>query len=211
MRPFGAAVLLTLAVGAGCRRDQRVDLRPHARTFKPDQYEDVLKHWTRSRLVIRSFDTIIHFHTTYQSAEFVSAQAVLRSKHYRLTRGEHRRELQKRLAQVRAHHEFYFAATTNDPDWNDFDRDNSIWQLRLIDDKGTRVKPLRIKKLRVTQVHRTYFPYTGLFYKAYRVIFPRQVGGKPFITPRSRFFKLLVASPLASAEVSWILRPPKKK
>jgi hypothetical protein len=73
------------------------------------------------------------------------------------------------------------------------------------------VKPLKIKKLRVTQVHRTYFPYTGLFYKAYRVIFPRTAGGKPFITARSRFFKLLVASPLAAADVSWIVKPPAQK
>jgi hypothetical protein len=185
-----------------------VDLTATPRPFKPEEYEGVLKRWTRARQVIRAFDTIINVNVTYLSPEHTGAYAALYGKHYRLTQAEQRRFLAGRLAEVRSRHEFYMAVTTADPDWNDFDQDNSIWRITLWDDHGTRVKPLAIKKLTVTEVHRAYFPYTSVFHKVYHLVFPRQVGGKPFITTQSRYFKLVITSPRGAAELAWFVRRP---
>ena len=205
-------VVVTLGVGlgvgwGGCSRRGLVDMSPKARTFKPDQYDDIRKRWTRNRLVIRTFDSIINATVTYLSPEFVSAYVARYARDYHMTRAERRRLLTARLAEVRGHHEFYVAATTADRAWNDFHRAKSIWRITLEDDRGTRVKPLSIKRLRVNQVHRHYFPYTSVYHRAYLVRFPRTVGGKPFITGKSRFFKLMIASPMGSASLAWFVKP----
>jgi hypothetical protein len=209
-RGVGVALLLVSASiglsGPGCLKEPAVDVSPHERKFKPRQYDDILKRWTRHRRIIKNFDTVVNTHITYLSAEYVSAHAVLYAKHYRLTEAEKRRYLVKRLAEVRGHHEFFMAATTADPRWNDFDRKESIWRITLNDDKGTRVKPLIVKRIKPTEVHRTYFPYVTVFHRTYHVIFPKTVGGKPFITPKSKWFKLVLACPLGSTELAWFIK-----
>lgn len=204
----GLAALLAVcsALGSACTREPAVDLRVPTRTFKAKEYEGMLKRWTRHRRIIKNFDTNLDVHVTYLSPEFVSAHAALYSKHYRLTRAEKQRYLAKRLAEVQANHEFFLGATTADTTWNDFDRKESIWRITLEDDKGTRVKPLTVKAISIKETHRTYFPFLTVFHKAYHVIFPRVVGGRPFITDKSRWFKLIFASPLGDIELAWFVR-----
>lgn len=205
---FGWGLVVTfLGLGwGGCPRKDLVDMSPKAREFKPEQYKEIRKRWTRNRLVIRTFDSVINTTVTYLSPEFVSAYVARYAQDYRMTRAERRRLLAARLAEVRTHHEFYMAATTADRAWNDFHRKKSIWRITLEDDRGTRVKPLSIKKLRVNEVHRHYFPYTSVFHKGYLLKFPRVVGGKPFITPSSKFFKLMITSPMGSARLVWFIK-----
>lgn len=201
------AVIVLGMLWGGCSRRDQVDMSPRARTFKPDQYSEIRKRWTRNRLVIRTFDSVINATVTYLSPEFVSAYVAKYAKDYHMTRAERQRLMAARLAEVRSHHEFYVAATTADRAWNDFHRKKSVWRITLEDDRGTRVKPLSIKRLRVNQVHRHYFPYTSVFHRAYLVRFPRTVGGKPFITGANKFFKLMIASPMGSAHLAWLIKP----
>ncbi len=202
-----ALALSALAVASGaCTREPAVDLRVPTRQYKAKEYPRVLKRWTRHRRIIKNFDTNLSVHVTYLSPEFVTAHAALYAKFYRLSRAERQRYLAKRLAEVRSHHEFFMGVTTADPTWNDFDRRSSIWRITLEDDKGTRVKPLTVKNITIKETHRTYFPYLSVFHRAYHVIFPKQVGGRPFITPQSRWFKLIIASPLGSTELAWFVR-----
>jgi len=205
---FGWGLVATFLgmVWGGCPHKDLVDMSPRVRDFKPEQYKDIRKRWTRNRLVIRTFDSVINTTVTYLSPEFVSAYVARYAEDYRMTRAERQRLLAARLAEVRTHHEFYMAATTADRAWNDFHRKKSIWRITLEDDRGTRVRPLSIKKLRVNQVHRHYFPYTSVFHKGYLLKFPRIVGGKPFITPSSKFFKLMITSPMGSARLVWFIK-----
>jgi hypothetical protein len=201
------AVIVALGVpAAGCSRANLVNMSPGARTFKPEQYEDIRKRWTRNRLVIRTFDSVINATVTYFSSEMVSAYVARYADDYRMTRGSQKRLLAARLAEVHSHHEFYMAVTTANREWNDFHRPKSIWRITLEDDRGTRVKPLSIKRLRVNQVHRHYFPYTSVFHRVYLLKFPRTVGGKPFITGANRFFRLMIASPMGSASLAWFIK-----
>lgn len=202
------AVLAALPVvpGSGCTREKTIDLRVPTRKFKAKEYDHYLKRWTRQRRVIKNFDTNLSVHLTYLSPEFVSAHAALYAKHYRLTRSEKRRYLAKRLAEVQSHHEFFMGATTADTTWNDFDRKESIWRITLEDDQGTRVKPLTVKNILIKETHRVYFPYLSVFHKAYHIVFPNTVGGKPFIHSRSRWFKVIIASPLGDTEFAWFVR-----
>lgn len=197
---------LVLAGLAGCLREPAVDLSVPRRDFKPAEYEAVLKRWTRHRRIIKHFDTNLEVNVTHFSPEMVAAHAAAHAADYRLTRGERQRFVAKRLAEVQERHEFLMAATTADPAWNDFDRKESIWRLTLMDDKGTRVTPLSVTNLTITEVHRVHFPFVTVFHRLYHVLFPRKVGGRPFITPGSRWFKLIIASPLGSTELAWFVQ-----
>lgn len=201
-----AAGVALLGGLSGCPRKPTVDLGLPRRAFKASDYAEVLARWTRHRRVIRHFDTNLDVHATYLSRAFVSAHAARYAKDYHLTPGEKRRYVAKRLAEVSAHHEFFLGITTADSAWNDFDRKESIWRISLEDDQGTRVRPLAVRKITVRETHRTYFPYLSRFHSAYHVIFPVRVGGKPFITGRTRWFKLIIASPLGAAELGWHVR-----
>ncbi len=203
---LGALVAAALLWG-GCPHKDLVDISPGARQLKPEQYKEIRERWTRNRLVIRTFDSVINATVTYLSAELMSAYVARYARDYRMTRAERRRLLAARLAEVTSHHEFYMAATTADRAWNDFHRKKSIWRITLEDDRGTRVRPISIKRLRVSQVHRHYFPYTTVFHKAYLLKFPRTVGGKPFIDSTSKYFKLMITSPMGSARLVWFLKP----
>jgi len=213
--PVAAPCLLALSLtltasavpGAGCGREPGVDLGVPTRRFKAKHYPEVRKHWTRHGRVIQSFDTNLEVHVTYLSSELVSAHAALYAEHYQLSRAERQRYLAKRLAEVEAHHEFFMGATTADHGWNDFDREESIWRITLEDDQGTRVRPLAVKRIDVKETHRVYFPYLSVFHRAYHLIFPRQVGKKPFITPANRWFKLIIASPLGDVTLAWFIKP----
>jgi len=206
----GLLTLLLLLCLSGCFKTKPVDLRKPTRTFSKDDYEDVRDHWSRSRRVIRSFDTVIQASVTYQSQEFVSAYAARFASDYGFTKAERQRWLAARLSEVRSRHEFYFTVTTSNREWNDFERKNSIWRITLEDDRGTRVQPLVIKRLKITAVHRTYFPETSVFHRAYLLLFPNTVGGKPFITSQSKWFRLRVAGPLASTHFGWNVKRVKK-
>jgi len=201
---LGVALLAGLA---GCPRNPTVDLGLPRQSFTPADYKRVLDRWTRHRRVIRQFDTNLDVHATYLSKEFVTAHAALYADHYHLTPGEKRRYLAKRLAEVSSHHEFFLGVTTADSAWNDFDRKDSIWRISLEDDHGTRVRPLAVRKVAIRETHRIYFPYLTRFHSAYHVIFPVRVGSKPFVTTRTRWFKLIIASPLGAAELGWYVKP----
>lgn len=201
-----AAALAVLTGLAGCARNPTVALGLPRRTYKASDYARVLDRWTRHRRVIRHFDTNLDVHATYLSREFVVAHAALYADYYHLTPGEKRRYVAKRLAEVSAHHEFFLGITTADSAWNDFDRKGSIWRISLEDDRGTRVRPLAVRKITIRQTHRIYFPYLSRFHSAYHVIFPVRVGGKPFVTARTRWFKLIIASPLGAAELGWYVK-----
>ncbi len=203
---WGTVIIALGVVWGGCSRAKLVDMTSRTRTFKPEQYDDIRKRWTRNRLVIRTFDSVINATVTYFSSEMVSAYVARYAKDYRMTRAERRRLLAARLAEVRTHHEFYMAVTTANREWNDFHRPKSVWRITLEDDRGTRVTPLSIKRLRVNQVHRHYFPYSSVFHRVYLLKFPRTVGGKPFITGANGFFRLMIASPMGVAALSWLIK-----
>jgi len=204
---WGFVMVALVVLSGGCSRANLVDMSSSARTFKPEQYKEIRQRWTRNRLVIRTFDTVINATVTYFSPELVSAYVARYAKDYRMTRGSERRLMAARLAEARKHHEFYLAVTTANREWNDFHRSKSMWRITLEDDRGTRVKPLSIKRLRVNQVHRHYFPFTSVFHKVYLLKFPRTVGGKPFITGNNGFFRLRIASPMGSASLAWFIKP----
>jgi hypothetical protein len=196
-------------VTGGCGGEPTVDLKVPERRFKPKHYPDVLERWTRHERIIQSFDTNLDVHITYLSPEFISAHAALYADHYKLSRAERKRYLARRLAEVETHHEFFMGATTADLSWNDFARKETIWRISLENDRGTRVKPLTIKRVRIRETHRVYFPYLSVFHRAYHLVFPKQVGSKPLITSTNRWFKLIIASPLGDVSLAWHIKPVK--
>lgn len=199
---FILACALTSA--AGCK-PPAVDLSQGSRAYKPKHYDAVLKRWTREGKVIRHFDTNLHVYATYWSWDFTWAYAVKRAKAFRLTAARASAMRAGLLKEKTSHHEFYLAATTQEERWNDFDDNDSIWKITLVDDKGRQVDPVRIDKIDpLTAVHKSFFPHTRLFFMGYTVKFPRQLAdGSEFIPAGSRKLTLQIAGPKGVVRLTW--------
>jgi hypothetical protein len=205
------AALLSGLLASGCLRSERVDVGTTPGTFRADEYARVLRRWTRAKLVVHSFDTLLHGEVTYLSPEFMAAYTALYAEQYQLSRKEAAAFRTLRLADVTTRHEFFLAAATSDPTWNDLERDTTMWRITLVDDRGVRARPISVERLRPTEVHRAYFPYLNAFHRVYHLIFPRTASGQPFVTPATRFFKLVLTCPLGAAEFTWFVKAPGRR
>src|SRR5256885_11940883 len=62
--------------------------------------------------------------------------------------------------------EFFISASTSSPQWNDFDRDNSIWRVTLESEDHERVD-CKVRRLRASANLRVIFPYISDYAKTY--------------------------------------------
>ena len=182
-----------------------VNLAQGPRKYKPKHYDAVLKRWTREGKVIKHFDTNLHAYATYWSWDFTWAYAVKRAKVFRLTPARAKALRAGLLGEKAKHNEFYLAATTQEERWNDFDDSDSIWKITLTNDKGKQVDPTEIEEIDpLTAVHKSFFPYTKLFFKGYIVRFPRRLSdGTEFIPAGTRKFTLQIAGPKGVVPLTW--------
>lgn len=202
-----AAIAASLSAPPGCRYPT-VSLDQRPRTYRVKHYDGILDRWTRSGKVIRHFDTNLRVHATYWSWEFTWAYSVKWAHDFRLPKSKAETTRAGMLRDKLKYNEFYVAATTQEPDWNDLDDKESIWQISLIVDKKTHVRPVDVEEIdTITEIQRSFFPYTGIFYKAYKVRFPILLGdGKKVVPAGASRFTLQFAGPKGLLRLTWKLR-----
>lgn len=199
------AVLVGLAAAA-CSHPG-VDLAKGPRQYESSDYDKVLARWTKSGRIFDHFDTNLKVSATYFSWDFTSAYAARYASMFRLPKSEALALKRKLLADKAKVNEFYLAVTTQELRWNDLDRENSIWKLRLITDRGANVAPTDVKRIvPVTAVQRALFPYTKTFYYAYVVQFPVTASGRKVIEPGLRWFGLRFSGPKGTLTLRWKTR-----
>ncbi|MBN2193665.1 MAG: hypothetical protein JW751_12680 [Polyangiaceae bacterium] len=209
LRRFGPLlVLLCAIVDAGCMAPT-VSLREGLREYVADDYESVLKTWTREkRLVsVREFDNVLTATATYESWDFRWAYVIRYAEDYRLTVDQRRELLEASLAETREFHQFYVALYAKRPRWADLNADDPAWIVRLIDDLGNETAPSLIEAVaKPGAPELTYFPYTTPWRKAFRIRFRNmRPDGRPTISPLARWFGLRFAGAQGHDELSWVV------
>lgn len=214
------ALAATLLAGACGPRGSAVvvDLGQMPRSYAPSDYRTVLTRWTRRALITRDFDTSLDVTATFKSHDFRWAYAVRYSAQYQLSTADQDKLLKQQLAELDAAHEFVVSATATRFEWVDFEKKSSVWRVRLLDDRGTELAPLEIRKLRTPEAElEAFFPPSrrsqpvASFYTTYLIRFPRKLpDGTPVELERAGKATLRFAGVLGTAELNWLIKSAAK-
>lgn len=200
-RTIGILILVTGISLFGCATPYQgaISLDQPTKKLEAKHYQRMLKKHTRFASVLREFQTNLRIYVTFRSPSF---EAAYRSQHEKLFSIK----LAPATQPTKKEFVFMLAAATYDYSWNDFDAKNSQWQLTLENEHGKYIIPTSIKKIRITETERAFYPHLKMFYQLYEVRF--LVSGNnqaPFIDNHASYFKFKAAGPLGEANVEFKL------
>jgi len=198
-----------IAIGfaaVGCT-SPRVEMSPGPRAFQATDYQQVYDRWTREEqiLPVDGIENVLSVRATMLSYEFRSAYAVKVGHDLGLT-GAQRDELEReQLAAAAAGHEFFLSVMSGIKDADELEPEEGPWNIRLEDDRGRRVSPASIEKIRrPSTADLQYFGYDRLHRTGYRVRFPFLAqDGQPIIGENTQHFSLTFSSPLGQGALRW--------
>lgn len=165
-------------------------------------YQDTLKRYSGTAQIYGGLDTHLFSGATFQTWPFREARVRRLALFKAMTQTEVEALLAKERAEWEQFHVFEFGAWTQDPKFDDFDRDNSIWRMAMVTE-GVEVLPTDVERVaRVDQNVRAIYPYMGQFWVAYRMKFPKtRPDGQPVIPAGTDRVLLRVSSTLGQAEM----------
>jgi hypothetical protein len=147
-------------------------------------YQRVLDQNTARAEIYDGFDTRLFVGTTYQSADFrqqrVRREGLFQSQPDSVVSAN----LATEQAEAQQFDDFFLGVHLNQPQYDDFDRADSIWRVALVKG-GVEVTPSQIQRVGRSNLNlRAYYPYLDEFWVAYRVRFPKMTGPGPELTLR---------------------------
>lgn len=161
-------------------------------------YLNALNKWTRDKTVYSQFETKARIVATYKSREFNSAYLSEYSRIYSLTESEKKSKEAVLTDAASDFTEFFFYAYTPDKDSNDFDRQDSIWTIFLLDEKGNKIYPAEVRKIKkITPVIEEFYPYVKRYYGMFYSLKFSPPSGDP------KYLKLVFTSVLGKVEFEW--------
>jgi hypothetical protein len=166
-----------------------------------EEYLQVLKEWTRSRVIHSQFETKAHISATLRSPEFNQAYHQEYARIYQLS-GDERKKWEERLSASESESmEFIFYAYIPDKTENDFDRRGSIWSVFLINGRGEKIRPVEMRRIEpLTSVVTEFYPYINPYYGIpYMLRFPPQ----PKTGRGEGLLKLVFTSVIAKVELEF--------
>ncbi len=207
MAPRLALSFALLAVlGCSTPADQAHPLAVSAQ-LTPDDYDDILKDWTRHDEVYDVLYRIAFFHVTYHSPVFRRAFLVRHPDVYG-PGSEEASRLMLTNQESEEFLEFFLAASTANQRWNDLNRADSIWRITLKSDDGEAVDG-KVEKVKTTANLRAIYPYITPYANTYAVRFPRNTfTGTPVLTPSTKKLEMRVTSALGDATMTWKIATP---
>jgi hypothetical protein len=201
---------LILALGylacAACA-EQRVNLGRGPHDIEPDDYKNLFATWSRTLRVlpIDGLENILTARATYLSHEFRYAYVVRVVDDLKLTEDERLKLTQEQLGDLSSGHEFFVSLMSGVKDCDKLGPEDEIWTIRLKNDQGQEVAPLAVDEVdRPTPNDIKYFDFDPGHRKAYRLRFPLGgAGGRPIISPATKYFDLSFATAYGKGAVRW--------
>lgn len=207
-RASGAAVIAAAILLAACGAT-KVSMRPAARSFTPDDYDDIYGHWTRSEdeFAFGRLEDILHVTATFESWEFRWAYVVRYAADYSLRTEERTRLLRSTLADAQERHRFFVTMIGNRYRESDLTDERSAWRVLLVDEDGRQVRPIEVTRIRRPgAAERVYFPSITVHRQAFRIAFPTQhPDGTPVIAPDDDHVVLRFTGAEGRVDLRWEL------
>jgi hypothetical protein len=202
------AAALAIAAGlaaCGGQAPQMVDFSEARRNYRPEDYNGVLKSWTRHARVVSDVGTVIEMWGTFKSWSFRQAYVEQWAQVYGLADSERETLYAAQLEAARRYYEFHVAVQTTSYKWNDLEKDASAWRISLLDGTGAEIRPklIRVEKLPEPYEER-FFPYRTPFTRTYLIRFDRTEAERDgFTGTASGRLVLRTAGPLGRADLVW--------
>ena len=167
-----AAVLALAAVAAGCG-PRSVAL--YEKVMGSPSYARVTEAATRTREVHDGLDTRFILSATWLSKSWLSAFAEEYSNIYYLDPVRREQVISRWRGESEKYVLFFVALYVPEEKGNDLEKPGTLWSLRLVraDEKDFQPVYIRKSSLRPEEISR-FFPYSGTWYRAYEVAFPRE-------------------------------------
>lgn len=199
---MAAALLALAAVAAGCGT-RSVAL--YEKVMGSPSYERVTKSATRTREVHDGLETRFILSATWLSGPWVSSFAEEYSNIYYLDPARREQVISRWRGESEMYVRFFVALYVPEEMGNDLEKPGTLWSLRLVRADEQDFEPVYIRKssLRPEEISR-FFPYSGTWYRAYEVAFPREAGelaGPPPVG--STRLKLVLSGVEGRAVLAW--------
>ncbi len=201
------SLLLVVSLTGACASPP-VTMAEGPREYVATDYDDVLKRWTReeSLILYTELERALTVTATFESWDFRWAYVIRYAQDYRLTIPQRQRLLSERLNESRKHHQFFIALYGAKQKFNDLEKADSAWIVRLIDATGNETAPSQIERIRKPSIlQRRYFPYNSIWRKAFRIRFPASSGGRPTISGQAEWIGLRFAGAWGNTDLIWEL------
>jgi hypothetical protein len=211
---LGGVALLILALGflgackpLGAIPDRVEDVAGTEAAADQSDYNQALKAWTRSGSIYRKFGTELLVTATYQSLPFREAYVTAYARAEQMNESQKETLWQRQLAEAGEAHEFLVAAYVPESEAADLANPAAGWRLYLETDRGDRVSPQDLRRIRkITPSITGFYPYVApAWAKVFKVRFPtRNPGsGEPFPGPGDQTLSLVITSPFGMVRLIW--------
>lgn len=196
------AFLVLAAAAAGCG-PRSVAL--YEKVMGSPSYRQVTESATRTREVHDGLDTRFILSATWLSKPWVAAFAEEYSNIYYLDAARREQVISRWREDSEKHVLFFVALYLPEEKGNDLEKPGTLWSLRLVRGDEVDFEPVYIRKssMRPEEIAR-FFPYSGTWYRAYEVAFPREAG-EPAGAPRAESprLKLVLSGIEGRAVLAW--------
>ncbi len=200
------ALVLAAAVGAaslsaGC--GTRV-MTLYEKVLGSQRYARTTEAFTRTREVHDGLETRFILSSTWLSSEWIRAFSEEYANIYYLDTERKEQMIGRWTKESETYERFFLALFTPDDRTNDLEKESTLWTLHLVRADEADFEPVYVRKtsLRPEEVSR-FFPYTGDWYRAYEVAFPKEAGEKVAAKAGSPRFKLVLSGVQGRAVLVW--------
>jgi len=184
-----------------------IALKYGARSYSPDDYEDVYERWTRERQAfeIGRLEDVMAVTATYEAWDFRWAYHVRYAHDYGLSSGETKELLHAAHHDSLQQHRFFVTLAGTNFRESDLASRRNAWRVLIVNDKGRGVESSKIDKISGRFApERVYFPSMSPYRHAFRISFPvRLSNGEPVLTRSSKYVVLRFTGSLGTVDLRW--------
>jgi len=205
LRRRAARILVALILAASAAACGPRSVALYEKVIGSPSYNRITEGATRTREVRDGLDTLFIFYATWLSPEWVDAFAQEFSNIYYLDAQRREATIAQWRGESQDRVRFFVALYVPDEKGNDLEKPGTLWSVRLVRADEKDYAPVYVRKasMRPEEISR-FFPYSGTWYRAYEVAFPKEAGeavagGRPG-TPR---FKMVLSGVQGRAVLVW--------
>jgi hypothetical protein len=199
-------LILTLSMClSGCGTPS-VNLNKAAAEYAPQDYQLILKQWTRKFEIYDYFVGQAFLSATWKSKEMRRAALSFYQDMYQIppTDLEQRRALD--ASEDREYYDYFVSMTTHRQEWNNVADEDSQWRVTLVNQRSEEVVARSIEIMNCESVElQKMYPYIDAYSKCYKIRFPKIPTGRSteFIPNNAGAVTLRFTGPVGQASMTW--------
>lgn len=195
----GIATAASLSAGCGTRV-----MTLYEKVLGSQRYARTTEAFTRTKEVHDGLDTRFILSSTWLSPEWIRSFSEEYANIYYLDAERKDQMIGRWRGESETYERFFVALFTPDDRTNDLEKEGTLWTLHLVRGDEMDFGPVYVRKtsLRSEEVSR-FFPYSGTWYRAYEVAFPKEAGEKVDAKAGSPRFKLVLSGVQGRAVLVW--------